>query len=119
MSTGSIIALVVAVVVIAAAVAVILRRGGGAGPGVKRRFGPEYERTLALHDGDARAARRELAGRVKRYGDMERMPLGEDARQRYATRWTAVQGRFVDDPGAALAEAEEALGELAVERGYP
>jgi hypothetical protein len=119
MSTGTIIALAVAVVVIAAAVAAVLLQGNGTGPGVKRRFGPEYERTLALHDGDARAARRELSGRVKRYRAMERRPLGDEARQRYAARWTALQGRFVDDPGAALAEAEAVVGELAVECGYP
>ncbi|MGW5351559.1 hypothetical protein ACWERV_13770 [Streptomyces sp. NPDC004031] len=119
MSTGTIIALVAAIVVIAAAVAAVLLKGGSAGPGVKRRFGPEYERTLALHDGDARAARRELAGRVKRYRDMERTSLDDDARQRYAGRWTAIQGQFVDDPGAALAEAETVVGELAVECGYP
>jgi hypothetical protein len=119
MSTGTIIALAAAVVVIAAAIAVVLLQGGSTGPGVKRRFGPEYERTLALHDGDARAARRELSGRVKRYRAMERTPLGDEARQRYAARWTALQGRFVDDPGAALAEAEAVVGELAVECGYP
>lgn len=119
MSTGTIIALAVAVVVIAAAVAAVLLQGNGTGPGVKRRFGPEYERTLALHDGDARAARRELSGRVKRYRAMERRPLDDEARQRYAARWTALQGRFVDDPGAALREAEAVVGELAVECGYP
>ncbi|MFI0939459.1 hypothetical protein [Streptomyces sp. NPDC021020] len=119
MSTGTIIALAVAVVVIAAAIAAVLLQSGGTGPGMKRRFGPEYERTLAVHDGDARAARRELAGRVKRYRGMERATLDDDTRQRYAGRWTAIQGQFVDDPGAALAEAEAVVSELAVECGYP
>jgi hypothetical protein len=123
MSTGAVIAVVVAVVVVLAIVAalVLLRGGGPAGSpvGLKRRFGPEYERTLARHDGDAKATRRELTERVKRYGGLTRQPLSAQARERYEAGWAAAQARFVDDPGQALNEAERLLAGLAAERGFP
>jgi hypothetical protein len=118
MSTGAIIALVVAVLVVAAIV-IAATTYGSSGPGLKRRFGPEYERTLALHDGDGRAARRELTERVKRYGGLRPRPLSSEAHERYAARWQAVQARFVDDPVEALGTADALIAEAAVEAGYP
>jgi signal transduction histidine kinase len=91
MSTGVIIALIVivAVVVVLAAVLTLRARGASNGGGsLKRRFGPEYDRTVAHHDGDERAAARELAERVKRHGSLERRPLPSSERERYEARWT-------------------------------
>jgi hypothetical protein len=121
MSTGLIILLIViaAVVVLGAAALVVRGRGHRGGPSLKRRFGPEYERTVALHDGDTKAAERELAERVERHGDLRERPLDGAERQRYAERWTAVQEHFVDAPREAVAEADQLLGELAAARGYP
>src|SRR4051794_31943286 len=98
MSTGVIVAIVAAVVIVAAIVAAVTMQRGSGGPGLKRRFGPEYERTLARNDGDIRATRRELTERVKRYGDIDRRELSAEAQERYATQWTAVQAQFVEDP---------------------
>lgn len=122
MSAGAVIAVVVAVLVILVIVAagvLLTRAGGAASPGLKRRFGPEYERTLARHDGDGRTTRRELSERVKRYGGIELRPLSAAARERHAASWTAVQARFVDAPGAAVAEADRLVAGLAAERGFP
>ncbi|MFF5531387.1 hypothetical protein ACFY71_02740 [Streptomyces cinerochromogenes] len=122
MSTGLIILLIViaAVVVLGAAAALVVRgRGRRGGTSLKRRFGPEYERTVALHDGDTEAAERELAERLERHGDLRERPLDGAERQRYADRWTAVQEHFVDSPREAVAEADRLLGELAAVRGYP
>jgi hypothetical protein len=118
MSTGAIIALVVAVVIVAA-IAVAVTMYGSSGPGLKRRFGPEYDRTVALHDGDSRAARRELGERVKRYGGLKPSPLSSEAHERYTARWQGVQSRFVDDPAEALGQADTLIADLAVEEGYP
>lgn len=121
MSTGAVIA-VVAVVVILALVAAwtMLRGGGGAsGTGLKRRFGPEYERTLARHDGDAKATRQELGERVKRYGGIEPRQVGPQERERYVVRWTEVQARFVDEPGRAVTEADRLIAQVAADRGFP
>jgi hypothetical protein len=121
MSTGVIIAIViVAAVVVAAVVLAVLRaRGAQGGHGLKRRFGPEYERTVARHNGDKRAAEAELAARVERHGSLERRPLAPEARARYEARWAAAQERFVDSPRDAVAEADRLIAELATERGFP
>ncbi|GAA3495958.1 hypothetical protein GCM10019016_030590 [Streptomyces prasinosporus] len=120
MSTGLIIALIVIVALVVVAAALILRaRGPRHGAHLKRRFGPEYDRALARHDGDAKAAERELAERVERHGDLRERPLEPAERERYEARWTAAQERFVDSPGDAVAEADRLLAELAGAKGFP
>ncbi|MEU6367151.1 hypothetical protein ABZ876_15815 [Streptomyces sp. NPDC046931] len=123
MSTGLIIALIVIVIVaavVAGAAAVSPRvRGVMGGRGLKRRFGPEYERAVVRHDGDAKAAERELAARLEKYGSLREQPLEPAERERYAARWTAAQERFVDSPGDAVAEADRLLAELAGALGFP
>ncbi|MCC9704559.1 hypothetical protein E4N62_04365 [Streptomyces sp. MNU76] len=122
MSTGLIIALIVIValvVVVAAVLTLRARRGAGGGGSLKRRFGPEYDRTVARHDGDERAAARELAERVKRHGALEKRPLPSAERERYESRWAAAQERFVDSPREAVAEADRLISEVAEARGFP
>lgn len=121
MSTGLIIALIVivaAVAVVAAALTLLARRPPG-GRTLRRRFGPEYDRTVARHDGDTQAAERDLNERVKRHGELRERSLEPAARERYAAGWTAAQERFVDSPQEAVAEADRLLGELAGARGFP
>ncbi|WP_328913339.1 MULTISPECIES: hypothetical protein [unclassified Streptomyces] len=117
MSTTAII--IVALVVIAAAIATLTAQRRGGHVGLKRKFGPEYDRTLARHEGDVKATRHELAERVERYGDLDPHPLTAREREAYEARWTRTQARFVDEPGAALTEADRLVGALAAERGYP
>lgn len=122
MSTGAVIAVVVVIAVILAIVAAwtMLRGGGGAsGTGLKRKFGPEYERTLARHDGDTKATRQELGERVKRYGGIEPREVGAQERERYAVRWAEVQVRFVDEPGRAVGAADQLIAQVSVDRGFP
>lgn len=122
MSTGLIIALIVivaAVVVVAAVLTQRARAGAGGAGSLKRRFGPEYDRTVTRHDGDERAAARELAERVKRHGSLEKRPLPSGERERYESRWAAAQERFVDSPREAVAEADRLLAEVAGARGFP
>lgn len=46
------------------------------GRGLKRRFGPEYERLVTRHEGDTEAADRELGERLKQHGSVrERAPV--------------------------------------------
>ncbi|CAL9586513.1 hypothetical protein SUDANB145_05137 [Streptomyces sp. enrichment culture] len=121
MSTGVIIALIVlvAAVLIVAAVLTLRARGSRHGGSLKRRFGPEYDRTVARHDGDTKAAERELAERVERHGSLRAKPLEPAERDRFEARWTAAQERFVDSPREAVAEADRLLSELAGARGFP
>ncbi|MDQ1045129.1 hypothetical protein [Streptomyces sp. V4I2] len=121
MSTGLIIALIVivAALVIVAAVLTLRARRGPGGQNLKRRFGPEYDRAVARHDGDATAAEHELAERVERHGSLRERPLEPAQREQYEARWTAAQERFVDSPREAVAEADRLLAELAGARGFP
>ncbi len=123
MSTGLIIALIVIVIVAAvlagAAAVSPTARGAIGGRGLRRRFGPEYERTVARYDGDTKAAERDLIERLKRYGSLREQPLEPAERGRYGERWTAAQERFVDSPSQAVAEADLLLAELAGARGFP
>ncbi|BCL30955.1 hypothetical protein ACFFS2_03185 [Streptomyces aurantiacus] len=121
MSTGVIIILIVVAVALVAAVAarLVMARGAGGGRGLKRRFGPEYDRAVARHDGDSKAAERELEERVRRHGSLREQPLDPAARERYAVRWTAIQEQFVDSPRDAVVEADRLLAEVAGARGFP
>ncbi|MEV7982969.1 hypothetical protein [Streptomyces sp. NPDC086519] len=120
MSTGLIIAIViVAAVVVVAAVLTVVRSRGSGPQGLKRRFGPEYERTVAQHGGDSKAAERELAERVKRHGSLHERELDPAERERYAARWTTAQEHFVDSPRESVTEIDRLLAELAAARGFP
>ena len=81
-------------------------------------FGPEYDRTVD-DMGSRRKAESELKDREKRREELDIRPLRQGARDRYATRWSGVQERFVDNPGAALRDAHTLVIEVMRERGYP
>ncbi|MFH8369747.1 hypothetical protein [Streptomyces sp. NPDC018031] len=87
--------------------------------GLRRRFGPEYDRAVREHRGDTRAALRELSERVRRYGDVQPRPLPPQEREQYVARWAGLQERFVDAPAATVTEAADLLDRLATERGFP
>ncbi|KOG10494.1 hypothetical protein [Streptomyces viridochromogenes] len=112
---------ITAVIVIVLAILLYTGRGrarGRGGQGLKRRFGPEYARTVADHDGDTRAAEQELGARVKEHGSLTEQPLTPAARERYVTRWAAVQEQFVESPQQAVTEADALLARLARDRGF-
>ena len=111
---------IIAVVVLVAASAFLLVRGRRTGGhGLRRRFGPEYERTVARHDGDTRAAEHELSERVKLHGSLSEQPLAPGARETYVRRWAEVQEKFIDSPRDAVVEADALLARLARDRGFP
>ena len=81
-------------------------------------FGPEYDRTVEESE-DRKAAESDLLERRKRVEEFDIQPLDPAERTRFASRWIAVQSRFVDDPKSALGEADELVTEVMSERGYP
>ncbi|UNO42311.1 hypothetical protein [Streptomyces sp. MST-110588] len=120
MSIGAIITLVVAAVLLVAIVILVgAKTRGGGRRRLRRHFGPEYERAVAVHDGDVQAAEKELDARLRRHGDLRPLPLTTDARRQYSAQWDIVQERFVDEPSAAVIEADLLIGRLARDRGYP
>ncbi|MGW4093073.1 hypothetical protein [Nocardia sp. NPDC004750] len=118
MSAGVwVIIVVIAIVVVAAVVALLVwpmvRRQR-----LRRRFGPEYDRTVQEHE-DRKTAERELAERERRHAQLRLRDLSDDEKRVYSTRWVEVQERFIDDPAGALTEADRLVTTIMSERGYP
>jgi hypothetical protein len=109
---------ILAVVVIAAVVAgwyVWRRRRSDQ---LRERFGSEYERTVKT-TGDVRKAEASLAAREKRVERLHIRALTPEESARFSEAWRQVQARFVDDPQAAVTEADRLVGEVMTARGYP
>ncbi|WP_329404038.1 hypothetical protein OG523_06250 [Streptomyces virginiae] len=105
------------VVVMAVLLAALGHRRIGRGP--RRRFGPEYERLVTRHQGDAKAADRELGERLKQHGSVRERPLSSASREQYTAQWAGIQKRFVDSPQEAVTEADALLARLTSDRGFP
>lgn len=85
---------------------------------LRARFGPEYERALA-EGGDRRHAEARLAERADRVKSYHLRPLAPADRANYLEAWSRVQAQFVDNPTAAVAAADNLLGQVMAARGYP
>ena len=110
----------IGVIVLVAVVAVGLasRRRRMRTESLQERFGPEYERTVAAHEGKGEAEA-ELEQRVERRRRLDVKPLAPPERDRYAAAWRDVQARFVDAPQAAVSEADALIADVMRDRGYP
>jgi hypothetical protein len=106
-----------AVIVALVAVALVVARGRRSAQ-LRQRFGPEYERTLR-ETGDVRRTDAALQARAARVDRLHIRPLSPEDAQRFAERWRLVQAQFVDDPKAAVTEADRLIGEVMHTRGYP
>ena len=85
---------------------------------LQQTFGPEYDRVTAGTE-SKREAEAELTERQERHEELDIRPLTPAARDRYLSRWEEVQARFVDDPGGAVAAADNLIKQVLRERGYP
>ncbi|MCJ7712361.1 MAG: hypothetical protein MUQ32_16190 [Chloroflexi bacterium] len=111
-----IIAAVVIIAIVIAAVWWYSRRQRSAK--LEEKFGAEYGRTVA-EKGDTHKAEDDLAARQKRVSKLDIRPLAADERRRFNDEWRAVQARFVDDPSAAVRDADTLVGRVMEARGYP
>jgi hypothetical protein len=85
---------------------------------LRKRFGPEYDRTV--HEtGSERRAEAELDARARRVARLQIRTLDEADALRFAEEWRVLQIRFVDEPSAAIAEADRLVGDVMTARGYP
>jgi hypothetical protein len=85
---------------------------------LQQRFGPEYDRTVS--DLQSRTkAESELKAREKRVELLSIVPLAPAEAAAFTKAWSVLQGRFVDDPKAAVAQADQLVRELMLKRGYP
>lgn len=115
--------IVITAVIVTAAVAVLVVGRGRirdrGGRGLKHRFGPEYDRAIGDHDGDTKAAERELGEHVKQHGSLTEQPLSPQTRAQYAAQWADLREQFVDSPKKAVTQADALLAGLAKDRGFP
>lgn len=114
--TAIIIIIVLIVLLIIAAIIIGMRRRNTSR--LKSRFGSEYDRTLEAAGGRGKAET-DLLEREKRVKTFDLTPLTPEARREFAERWRVIQGRFVDNPGQAVAEADALTLDVMTARGYP
>ncbi|MFG1621680.1 hypothetical protein [Kribbella sp. NPDC049227] len=115
---GTVLTIVVIVVVLLAAAALFFayqRRRSGE---LRERFGPEYERSVE-ETGDRRSAERELRGRERRVSQLDITPLSHESAEAYRVEWAQVQQSFVDQPAAAVSDADQLVLRMMRESGYP
>ena len=116
MDQGTMIAIVVAVLVLAAIGWLVWQRQRS--EQLKSRYGPEYARTVN-ELGDTRRAESELIKRQERVAAFDIRPLSAAMQNRFQQQWRAVQTRFVDDPKAAVTDADALVEDAMRTRGYP
>ncbi|MGW6278725.1 hypothetical protein [Kribbella sp. NPDC055071] len=115
---GTVLTIVIIVVVVLAAAAVLFMYQRKRSQELQGKFGPEYERTLD-ESGDRRSAERELRGRERRVSKLDIVPLSRQSAVSYRDEWAQIQQSFVDQPGAAVADADQLVLRMMRETGYP
>jgi hypothetical protein len=114
--------LIALAVVVIAVIAVLswlyVRKQRTTTAGLRQKFGPEYERAVLKH-GSERKAEAQLVDREKRVEKLNLRDLDPMERERFSTRWDAIQSRFIDSPKGAVTEADDLVSSLMKTRGYP
>ena len=85
---------------------------------LQQRFGPEYRRAVAGLGSRAKAES-ELKERETRVEHLKIVALAPAEAARFSQAWTALQGRFVDNPKGVVVQADQLVRELMQKRGYP
>ena len=109
---------IIIIAVLAVAVLAVLAIQRARTAALRRRFGAEYDRTVAAHEAP-REAEAELRGRERQRRKLDIKPLSEESRTRYAGEWRGLQERFIDQPVATADAADALIGRVMQERGYP
>jgi hypothetical protein len=108
----------VAALVIVGALYIVVRARRKRSERLHDQLGPEYDRTVQAMGG-AKKAQTELEERRKHVEALDIHPLSASERERYLTDWTAVQSKFVDDPGQAIVDADSLIMQVMRTRAYP
>ncbi len=116
MSTSTLIVVIIAIVVIVAIVWLLWRQRRSRQ--LREKFGPEYERTVR-ETGNTGRAEATLEARARKVEKLNIRPLTRDESARFSDAWRRVQARFVDEPKAAVADADRLVTEVMSARGYP
>jgi hypothetical protein len=118
MSPVFITGVVVVVLIVVVVVALYMRKRKQTTAGLRKRFGPEYDRAVTEHGSESKAEVK-LAERQTRVDNLTIRDLTGAERERYVAEWHSVQARFVDHPKSAVTDADELVTSLLLARGYP
>jgi uncharacterized protein YneF (UPF0154 family) len=116
-TTLIIIIVVVGVVIIGVILGLVFSRRNRSTQ-LHEKFGPEYDRTVQTMGGEKKA-QTELNERQKHVGTLDIRPLSVSEHDRFLAEWTAVQSKFVDEPGQAIVDADRLIMAVMQIRGYP
>ena len=116
-TTTMIITVVLILVIIGALLGLVFSRRRRA-ERLQDQFGPEYDHTVQAM-GDEKKAQTELDERQRHVETLDIRPLSINQREGYLADWTAVQTKFVDDPGKAILGADRLIMEVMQSRAYP
>ena len=112
-----VITVVLGLVIIGAILGLVFARRRGTEQ-LHDHFGPEYDHTVQTL-GDEKKAQTELDERQKHVKALDIRPLSVSERERYLAGWTAIQSKFVDEPGQAIVDADRLIIEVMQVRAYP
>jgi hypothetical protein len=115
---GSTIVIVIVVVVILGIILGLIFSRRQKTEKLQNKFGSEYDRTVESL-GDDKRAQKELEDRQKHVEELKIRPLTEVEHERYLAEWASVQSKFVDEPGAAIVDADHIIMEVMQLRNYP
>jgi hypothetical protein len=116
--TPQTVVILVLVIVLAVAVVAILVYHTRRRAQLRAQFGPEYDRAVKTA-GSTTRAETALEARARRVRTYSIVALSADDRARYSQAWRQLQARFVDEPSAAVAEADTLVTDVMARRGYP
>ena len=111
-----VVAVLVTIAILAAVAWMIVQRRRS--ESLRAQFGPEYARELE-RTRDRRRVEEKLEDRRERVEHLHIRPLTPRDRAHFIESWRMVQAQFVDNPGAAIAEADRLLADVMSTRGYP
>lgn len=117
MSIGALVATIVVLIIILILIIIPVGKAKRRSR-LQARFGPEYDRVVRERQ-SRRTAEAELAARERRVRKLRLRDLPGDARDSYGVQWIEVQERFVDEPSAAIADAQALVETVMRDRGYP
>jgi hypothetical protein len=116
MSPIAVIILIIVIIVVIGAIAFGVRAARRRK--LQNTFGPEYDRVVA-DSGNRAEAEKELRERERRHAELELRPLSPESQAKYSSAWEEAQIQFVDSPERAVNTADDLVGRLMAERGYP
>ncbi len=119
LTTTELAVIIAFVVIVVAGIATMFFLRKGRTARLQSKFGgAEYARAVK-EGGNRRHAEAGLEKRAARVESFHVQPLAPGDRARFEDSWRKIQGRFVDGPASAVAEADQLLGDVMSTRGYP